>query len=328
MPLVTGSAILKAAKKGGYAVGAFNANNLESVKAVLETCDEMDAPVILQVSQGAIQYAGLHYATAMVKAGAENVKVPVALHLDHGTSFEQNCQCLAAGFTSLMYDGSKEPYEKNVETTALIARVAHAAGVPVEAELGLVPRIEDFTVSAEDMDRLRKGECSSIYDCLSAEEQKKVDDWCTKPELAKDFHDRTQCDSLAVAIGAIHGMEGQGARLNLDLLQKLMDAVDIPFVLHAASGIALDDVKAACTMGVCKVNVATRISMELIRGTKQRLEEKPKQKDFRKVFDLGMTYIAEAIREYVTLFGAAGKAYTAGWAAGAMPDIDRSDSPE
>jgi fructose-bisphosphate aldolase class II len=328
MPLVTGDKILQAARKGGYAVGAFNANNLESVKAVLETCDEMDAPVILQVSQGAISYAGLHYATAMVRAGAEAVKVPVALHLDHGTSFEQNCQCLAAGFTSLMYDGSKEPYQKNVETTALIARVAHAAGVPVEAELGLVPKIEDFEVSKEDMDRLRKGECEDIYSCLKPEDQKKVDDWCTKPELAKDFHDSTKCDSMAIAIGAVHGMEGQAARLKLDLLQEIMDAVDIPYVLHAASGIRLEDVQKACSMGVCKVNVATRLSMELIRGTKERLAEKPNQKDFRKVFDLGMTYIADAIREYVTLFGAAGKAYGAGWAPGAMPDIDRSDSPE
>ncbi len=328
MPLVKGHEILEAARKGGYAVGAFNANNLESVKAVLETCDQMDAPVILQVSQGAIQYAGLHYATAMVKAGAEAVKVPVALHLDHGTSFEQNCQCLAAGFTSLMYDGSKEPYEKNVETTALIARVAHAAGVPVEAELGLVPKIEDFQVSKEQMDALRQGEIDDMYAALSPADRKKVDDWCTKPELAKDFHDQTHCDSMAVAIGAIHGMEGQGARLRLDLLQQLMAACDIPYVLHAASGIRLDDVKAACRLGVCKVNVATRLSMELLRGTKQRLEEKPKQKDFRKVFDLGMQYIADAIKEYLELFGAAGKAYRAGWAPGAMPDIDRSDSPE
>ncbi|MGQ9730371.1 MAG: class II fructose-bisphosphate aldolase [Candidatus Zipacnadales bacterium] len=327
MPLVTGDVILQAARKGGYAVGAFNANNLESVKAVLETCDEMEAPVILQVSQGAIKYAGLHYATAMVKAGAEKVKIPVALHLDHGTSFEQNCQCLAAGFTSLMYDGSKEPYEENVATTALIARVAHAAGVPVEAELGIVPKIEDFTVSDETMETLRKGECDNIYDYLSPEDQKKVDDWCTKPELAKDFHDKTQCDSLAVAIGAIHGMEGQAARLNFDLLQALMDAVDIPFVLHAASGIRLDDVRKACSMGICKVNVATRISMELLRGTKERLEAKPKEKDFRKVFDLGMEYIAEVIKEYLDLFGAAGKAYTAGWVPGTVPEITK-ESPE
>jgi fructose-bisphosphate aldolase class II len=328
MPLVTGDVLLQAARKGGYAVGAFNANNLESVKAVLETCDKLEAPVILQVSQGAISYAGLHYATAIVKAGAEAVKVPVALHLDHGTSFEQNCQCLAAGFTSLMYDGSKEPYEKNVETTALIARVAHAAGVPVEAELGLVPKIEDFEVGTQVLDDLRKGACEDIYSCLSPEDQKRVDDWCTKPELAKDFHEKTKCDSIAIAIGAVHGMEGQAARLKLDLLQDIMAACDIPYVLHAASGIQLDDVRKACSMGVCKVNVATRLSMELIRGAKERLAEKPNQKDFRKVFDKGMTYIAEAIEEYVTLFGAAGKAYTAGWGPAAMPDIDRSDSPE
>ena len=327
MPLVSSKPILEDAQRRGYAVGAFNANNMESVKAVLETCDEMDAPVILQVSQGAIKYAGLHYATAMVKAGAENVGVPVALHLDHGTSFEQNCQCLAAGFTSLMYDGSKEPYEENVETTALIARVAHAAGVPVEAELGLVPKIEDFEVGDDALDDLRKGQCDNIYDCLSPEDKKRVDDWCTKPELAKDFHDKTKCDSIAIAIGAIHGMEGQAARLNFDLLQELMDAVGIPFVLHAASGIRLDDIRKACEMGVCKVNVATRLSMMLIKGTAERLAENPTQKDFRKIFDLGMDYISDVIKEYVELFGAAGKAYKGGWVPADLPEITK-ESPE
>ncbi len=327
MPLVTSQGILADARERGYAVGAFNANNLESVKAVLETCDEMDAPVILQVSQGAIKYAGLHYATALVKAGAENVSVPVSLHLDHGTSFEQNCQCLAAGFTSLMYDGSKEPYEENVATTAMIAKVAHAAGIPVEAELGLVPKIEDFDVPEDKMDQLRRGEVDSIYDILDAEGQKKVDDWCTKPELCKEFHEATQCDSVAIAIGAIHGMEGQGARLKLDLLQELMNTVDLPFVLHAASGIKLDDIKKACEMGICKVNVATALSMALIRGTAERLKENPKQKDFRKVFDLGMDYISESIEDYVKLFGAAGKAYNAGWAPAKLPEITK-ESPE
>lgn len=327
MPLVTSKEMLQRARKVGYAVGAFNANNLESVKAVLETCDEMDAPVILQVSQGAIKYAGLHYASAMVKAGAENVKVPVALHLDHGTSFEQNCQCLAAGFTSLMFDGSKLPYEENVETTALITRVAHAAAVPVEAELGIVPKIEDFEISAEKLDALRKGKVDNVYNMLTPEGQKKVDDWCTQPDKAKDFHNKTQCDSLAVAIGAIHGMEGQAARLNLDLLEDLMQAVDIPYVLHAASGIKLDDVKKACQMGVCKVNVATRISMMLLQGTRERLEENPTEKDFRKVFDLGMEYISDVIKEYLELFGAAGQAYTGGWAPADLPEITE-ESPE
>ncbi len=327
MPLVTSKEMLQRARKVGYAIGAFNANNLESVKAVLETCDEMDAPVILQVSQGAIKYAGLHYASAMVKAGAENVKVPVALHLDHGTSFEQNCQCLAAGFTSLMFDGSKLPYEENVETTALITRVAHAAAVPVEAELGIVPKIEDFEVSDEKLDALRKGEVDNVYNILTPEGQKKVDDWCTHPDQAKDFHDKTDCDSMAVAIGAIHGMEGQAARLNLDLLEDLMKAVDIPYVLHAASGIKLEDIKKACQMGVCKVNVATRISMMLLKGTRERLEENPTEKDFRKVFDRGMEHISDVIKEYLELFGAAGQAYGAGWTPADLPEITE-ESPE
>jgi len=304
MPLVTTKEMLQKARREGYAVGAFNANNLESVKAVLETCDKLEAPVILQVSQGAIQYAGLHYAAALVKAGAEAVKVPVALHLDHGTSFEQNVQCLAAGFTSLMFDGSKLPFDENAATTALITRVAHSAGIPVEAELGIIPKIEDNLT------------------------QEKIRDLMTKPEDAKEFFKRTQCDSLAVAIGAVHGMKERGSQLDLKLLQKLMDAVDIPFVLHGASGIPFDSVRKACAMGVCKVNVATRISMALLEGTAERLAAKPGEKDFRKVFDLGMERIAAAIKEYVDLFGSAGKAYTAGWAVGPKGPEVTEESPE
>ncbi len=304
MPLVTTKGMLQKARREGYAVGAFNANNLESVKAVLETCDRLEAPVILQVSQGAIQYAGLHYATAMVRAGAEAVRIPVALHLDHGTSFEQNVQCLAAGFTSLMFDGSKLPFEENVGTTALITRVAHCAGIPVEAELGIIPKIEDG---------------------LSPE---KVRDLMTKPDEAEGFYDRTHCDSLAVAIGAVHGMKERGSQLDLELLDELMSRIDIPFVLHGASGIPLDQVRKACQMGVCKVNVATRISMALLQGMRERLEENPGEKDFRKVFDLGMERIAEAIEEYVHLFGCAGKAYTAGWAPGPDQPAITEESPE
>jgi len=326
MPLVTAYELLQPALEGGYAVGAFNANNLESVKAVIEACAEKEAPTFLQVSQGAIKYAGLEEAAALVKAAAAKVSIPVALHLDHGTSYEQNVQCLRAGFTSLMYDGSKEPFEENVATSKEIARMAHACGIPLECELGLIPKIEDY-LTEEQMAPVRNGEVECVLDLMTEEQVRKLYANSTNPDQALEFKERTGCDSLAIAIGAIHGMTGRGSRLDFDLLQQLMDKVGLPFVLHAASGIPLDQMKKACEMGVCKVNVATRISMALIEGTRERLEATPDEKDFRKIFDLGMIRIKEVVSEYIDLFGCAGKAGS-GWTVGPRAPKITKDSPE
>lgn len=326
MPLVTGYELLNPALEGGYAVGAFNANNLESVKAVIDACEEKEAPVFLQVSQGAIKYAGLEEAAALVIAAANKAAIPVALHLDHGTSYEQNVQCLRAGFTSLMYDGSKDSFEDNVAASAEIARMTHACGIPLECELGLIPKIEDY-LTEEQMAPCKSGEVECVLDLMSEEEVAKLYANSTDPDLAAEFRDRTKCDSLAVAIGAIHGMTGRGSKLNFELLQTLMDKVGLPFVLHAASGIPLDQMQKACAMGVCKVNVATRISMALIQGTAERIAAKPDEKDFRKVFDKGMERVKEVVFEYVDLFGCAGKAGK-GWYLGPQNVAITKESPE
>lgn len=326
MPLVTSYELLRPALEGGYAVGAFNANNLESVKAVIDACTEREAPVILQVSQGAIKYAGLEEATALVTAAAAKTPIPVALHLDHGTSYEQNVQCLRAGFTSLMFDGSKEPFETNITVSADIIRMAHACGIPVECELGLIPKIEDY-LTEEQMKPLREGKVASVLELLSEEQVQKLYANSTNPDQALEFKERTGCDSMAVAIGAIHGMTGRGSKLDFELLQKLMDKVGLPFVLHAASGIPLDQMQKACQMGVCKVNVATRISMALLQGTRERLDAKPDEKDFRKVFDLAIDRMKEVVFEYVDLFGCAGKAGS-GWTCGPKAAKITKESPE
>jgi len=326
MPLVTGFELLEPPLEGGYAVGAFNANNLESVKAVIDACEAKEAPVFLQVSQGAIKYAGLEEAAALVIAAANKATIPVALHLDHGTSYEQNVQCLRAGFTSLMYDGSKESFEDNIAASAEIARMTHACGIPLECELGLIPKIEDY-LTEEQMAPCKSGEVECVLDLMTEDEVAKLYANSTDPDMAADFRDRTQCDSLAVAIGAIHGMTGRGSKLNFELLQVLMDKVGLPFVLHAASGIPLDQMQKACAMGVCKVNVATRISMALIQGTAERIAAKPDEKDFRKVFDKGMERIKEVVDEYVDLFGCAGKAGK-GWYRGPQNVAITKESPE
>ncbi len=283
MPLVTSHEVLRKAKRGKYAVGAFNANNMECVKAVIEACEELKAPVILQISQGAIKYAGLEMATAMVKAAAAEAKIPVVLHLDHGTSFEQNVQCLQVGFTSLMFDGSKLPYEENVETTKKVCEIAHAVGIGVEAELGIIPKIED------------------------GYSKKEIEAMFTDPDQAAEFAKATGCDSLAVAAGAVHGMKSRGAGLDFDRITEIAKKTKLPLVQHGSSGVPLKTLQKAITCGICKINVATRVSMALLAGTKRAWDQDPEAKDFRPIFKEGMSEVRKVVSEYVHKLGCAGK---------------------
>jgi fructose-bisphosphate aldolase, class II len=311
MPLVTSYEVLPPALEGGYAVGAFNANNLESIKAVIEACADKESPVILQVSQGAIQYAGLEEAAAVVKIAAEKSAIPVVLHLDHGTSYAQNVQCLRAGFTSLMFDGSKEDFETNVAVTEEIARMAHACGIPVEAELGLIPKIEEF-LTTEQLRPLIDGTVENIEELLTPEQVRQISAMMTDPDQAAEFVQRTGVDSLAVAVGNIHGVPGRGSQIDFAHLQTLQQRTGIPLVLHGSSGTPYDQLQQACQMGLCKINVATRLSMSFLEGIKEYLAEDPDQKDFRKVFAPGMKKIKEDVYRYIDLFGSEGKA-GAGW---------------
>jgi fructose-bisphosphate aldolase class II len=200
MPLVTSKEMLLTALKNHFAVGAFNANNMEQVQGIVEAAQEERAPVILQVSQGAIRYAGLGFAAALVKTAADLVDIPVVLHLDHGYDFDQNVRCLRAGFTSLMYDGSKKPYEENVATTKRIVEIAHIAGIPVEAELGRVAQ------SGDDLS----------YEQICA--------LMTDPHQAKDFVETTGVDSLAVACGSVHAMRIQHGICKINVATHLNQA--------------------------------------------------------------------------------------------------------
>jgi fructose-bisphosphate aldolase class II len=326
MPLVNSNAVLQPALEGGYAVGAFNANNLESVKAVIEASAEKESPVILQVSQGAIKYAGLEQAAAMVKIAAEQVSIPVVLHLDHGTSWEQNVQCLRAGFTSLMYDGSKEPFEENIANSAEIARMAHACGLQVEAELGIIPKIEEF-LGTEELRPLIEGETENIEDLMSEEQCAKLNSCMTDIDQAAEFVERSGVDSLAVAVGNIHGVPGRGSQINFEHLKKLQDATGIPLVLHGSSGTPVDQLAQATKMGLAKINVATRLSMSFLEGISNYLQEDPDQKDFRKVFTPGMELIKRDVFEYIDIFGSEGKA-PAGWLCSPQGVEITKESPE
>jgi len=322
MPLVTSRELLQDARANGYAVGAFNANNLESVRAVIEAAEEERAPVILQVSQGAIRYAGLKMATAMVVTAAEEASVPVVLHLDHGTSYDQNIQCLHVGFTSLMYDGSAEPLEKNMEVSAMISAAARAVGLPVEAELGKIPLIEDF-VSTEEANELRRKSPADQVARLRELAGPKVESLMADPSQAKMFVERTGIDSLAAAMGSIHGMWGDIWPLRRDRIEKLAKATDVPLVCHGSSGVirtrADADAKGIelkpneCTLeeavkiGVSKVNVATAVSMAFLRGAREAWDERPMEKDLRKILLPGLQAAKELVRGYMRLFASSGK---------------------
>lgn len=304
MPLVTSKEILQLAQAGGYAIGAFNANNMECVQAVIETAEEEQSPVILQVSQGAIAYAGLEFATMLVRTAAELATVPVVLHLDHGTDFLQNVKCLQAGFTSLMFDGSSLPLDENIRISAKITEIAHACNIPVESELGKIPKVED-NLSQADVDALM-----------------------ADPEQAQRFVEQTGVDSLAVAIGSVHGMKESIQPLDIDRLDELKKRTGLPLVLHGASGVLCTREEAekkgiklaanqgtledAIKHGISKVNVATELSMALIRGMKEALEQRPNEKDMRKIILPGKNAVKDVVRYYIRLFGSNGKAVQSG----------------
>ncbi len=290
MTLVSTKEMLRAALEGRFAVGAFNANNMEQVQAIVEAAVEERAPVILQVSQGAIRYAGLETAAALVQVIGGRADVPVALHLDHGTDFAQNVRCLRAGFTSLMFDGSKLPYEENVATTARVAEIAHIIDIPVEAELGRVLQSEDDVTPEE------------------------VEAAMTDPDQAVDFVARTGCDSLAVAIGSVHAMKEAEAELNIERLKAIREKVDIPLVLHGSSGVKEESEVAAIQHGIAKINVATMLNQGFVRGLEESMAEMPDNVDPRKFLAYARENVKEVVRHKIRLFGGSGKVTSSGFA--------------
>jgi len=291
MPLVTSKEILQAALEGHFAVGAFNANNMEQVQAIVDAAVEERAPVILQVSQGAIRYAGLEFAAAMVKTAAAEADVPVVLHLDHGTDFDQNIRCLRAGFTSLMYDGSKAPYEENVAVTSRVAHIAHVCGIPVEAELGKVLQSADG-VTEEDVRAAM-----------------------TNPAQARDFVERTGCDALAIACGSVHAMRSAEAELDIERIQAIHAAIpETPLVLHGSSGVKEESEVEAIKHGISKINVATMLNQAFTRALRETLAALPVEESDPRKFLLGSRdAVKEVVRHKMRLFGSSGTVASSGF---------------
>ena len=297
MALVTTKKMFEDAYKGGYAVGAFNVNNMEIIQGIVQAGEKLNAPLILQVSAGARKYANHVYLVKLVEAASETSGLPIALHLDHGPDFETCKSCIDGGFTSVMIDGSHFPYEENVALTKKVVEYAHAHGVVVEGELGQLAGIEDdVNVRAEDAS-------------------------FTKPEQVQDFVERTGVDSLAIAIGTSHGAykfkPGQKPQLRFDILEEVGRRLpNFPIVLHGASSVvpefvetinkfggALDDaigipeemLRQSATMAVCKINIDSDIRLAMTAGIRRVFTENPSAFDPREYLKVGREEVKKMV---------------------------------
>lgn len=282
--LVSGKELFQAAKKGGYAVGAFNVNNMEIIQAIVEAAEEENSPVFLQASQGGIKYAGIEYIAGLAKIAAEKAKVPVALNLDHGTSFEQVVQCVRHGFSAVMMDGSKLPFEENIAITQKVIEVAHPCGVSVEAELGKIGGVED----------------DIVVDAADAA--------FTDPQEAAEFVERTNVDALAIAIGTAHGLYKGEPKLDFERLAEIAAATDVPFVLHGASGVPEDAIRKAIPHGICKINIDTDLRIAFTKAVQEVVQNNPGEYDPRKLLGPAREAMKEVVKAKMRLFGSSGRA--------------------
>lgn len=282
MALVTSKEMLLKAQNGQYAVGAFNVENMEMVMAVIKAAEELHAPVMLQTTPSTVKYAGLSMYLANVRAAAESASVPVAMHLDHGSSFVLAMQALRTGYTSIMIDGSHQVFEENIALTKQVVEACAPSGIPVEAELGKVGGKED------DLDGGNGG--------------------YTVPEEAKEFAERTGVDSLAVAIGTAHGVYKGEPKLDLDRLSEIRKIVTIPLVLHGASGLSEEAVRESIRRGICKVNFATELRIAYTQGVRAVLEADPAVFDPKKYGKAAMERVTEIVKSRMVMCGCEGKA--------------------
>ncbi|MCT4594402.1 MAG: class II fructose-1,6-bisphosphate aldolase [Anaeromicrobium sp.] len=283
--LVSGKSILQHAHENGYAVGAFNVNNMEQVQAIIGAAEETNSPVIIQASQGGLKYAGVELIAAMSKTLAENTTVPVAIHLDHGTDFTQIMKCLRNGFTSVMIDASHYELDENIRRTKQIVEMAKAVGVSVEAELGKIGGVED-DISVDERD--------ATY---------------TDPDEAAKFVAETEVDYLAIAVGTAHGPYKGEPKLDFDRIKVIKERLNMPLVLHGSSGVPEESIKKAVSLGINKINIDTDIRQSFHRAVKKFVAENPDVYDPRKIVGPARDAMREVIKTKMEMFGSAGKAW-------------------
>ncbi|MBH0230567.1 class II fructose-1,6-bisphosphate aldolase [Halobacillus litoralis] len=287
MPLVSMKEMLEKAKEERYGVGQFNLNNLEYAQAILQAAEEEQSPVILGVSEGAGRYmGGFNVVVDMVKALMKSygTTVPVAIHLDHGSSFEKCAEAIHAGFTSVMIDASHDPLEENIAVTRKVVELAHIHGVSVEAELGRVGGQEDDII---------------VDDAEAA---------YAIPSECKQLVDETNVDVFAPALGSVHGPYKGEPNLGFDRMEEIMGLVDKPLVLHGGTGIPTADIKKAISFGTAKINVNTENQMAQGKAVRQVLAEQPEQYDPRKYLGPGRDAIKETVIGKMREFGSSQKA--------------------
>ncbi|MBU0628670.1 MAG: class II fructose-1,6-bisphosphate aldolase [Nanoarchaeota archaeon] len=310
MPFVTNKKLMDKAMEEGFALGAFNVNNMELIQGITEAAKELNAPLILQISRGARKYAGRNYIMKLIEAAEKETKLPIAIHLDHGDTFELCQEVIEDGFTSVMIDGSHEPFEGNIALTKKVVDYAHPKKVSVEAELG--------KLIGEQFDSGEGGKvaASAVY---------------TDPNEAKTFVEKTKCDSLAVAIGTSHGAYKfkSEPKLDFERLKAIREIVKIPLVLHGSSsvlpeyvdicnkygaaikgskGVPEDQIKQAVKIGVQKVNIDTDLRLGLTAGIRKALSEDPKNFDPRLYLGPARDLVKEIVKRKIKLLGCDNKA--------------------
>jgi fructose-bisphosphate aldolase class II len=307
MPLQTNQELLTLAKKRGYAVGAFNINNLEILQAIVSAGEAEKSPAIIAVSEGAIQYAGLPYIVSMVRIASNQSSIPLSLHLDHGKDLKIIRSCVENGFTSVMIDGSHLEFQENISMTKKVVEIARKNGVSVEGELGRLRGIED-KVSVSEREA-----------------------FLTDPQAAEEFVNKTEVDALAIAIGTSHGaykFKGE-VKLDFERLKVIARRVDIPLVLHGASGVPQavlekaerfgaklpgakgipdDAIQTAVYLGIAKINIDTDLRLSFIGAIREVLMNKPEEFDPRKILGPGREAIKQTVQSKMRLFGSSGKA--------------------
>ena len=285
MPLVTSKEMLSKAQKGGYAVGAFNAENMEMVKAIIQAAEELKAPVMIQTTPSTVKYGTVDTYAAIVAAEAKKASVPVCLHLDHGKTIQQCMKAIQAGFTSVMLDGSELPYEENVRLTKEVTDLAHMVGVSVEGEIGTIG-----VMSNSD-----EGGVENVT--------------YTNPEDVIDFVTKTGVDCLAIAIGTAHGIYPKGfvPKLQLELLERIKEVAPVPLVLHGGSNNPDNEIRRACQIGIRKVNISSDFKYAFFKKVDEVIQETGGFVP-AKVLTPGINDAKQVIREKMELFGSLGKA--------------------
>jgi len=309
--LVTTEKMFRAAYEGGFAIGAFNVNNMEIMQGIIEACKEENAPVILQISKGARQYANIRYLQALIEASYDVSHLPIVMHLDHGDSYDLCKQCVDDGFTSVMIDASHDPFEKNAAVTKQVVDYAHQNGVVVEAEIGQLGGIEEDVVGVDPDDVMKN---------------------LTDPAEAVEFVKQTGCDSLAVACGTSHGAYKfkDVPKLAFNVLEEIGNRLPgFPLVMHGSSsvpqeyvalinkyggnmansmGVPDEAIRRASQLAVCKINIDTDLRLALTAKIRQVFGEKPSEFDPRKFLGAARDAIKELVKQKLHVLGCAGKA--------------------